>query len=57
MEKSELLKIIRANLREGKLHCKQAYEIAECHKIELKEIGRICNEENIKITGCQLGCF
>jgi alanyl-tRNA synthetase len=40
-----------------KLSCEKAFELAEKHGIELIEIGRICNQEGIKIAQCQLGCF
>jgi len=39
------------------LTCAEAFVIAEDHGAELAEIGRICNENNVKICGCQLGCF
>jgi len=40
-----------------KLTCAQAFELANKYKIEIIEIGRICNKHNIKIRKCQLGCF
>jgi len=45
--------------RDGKLAmgCVRAFEIHRRHGIPLREIGRICNENGIKISGCQLGCF
>jgi len=57
MEKEQILAIIRENLKEGKLYCEQAHEIAARHNIKLWEIGRVCDENKIKIKGCQLGCF
>jgi hypothetical protein len=57
MEKNELVKIIRGNLEEGKLHCGRAHAIAREYNVRLWEIGEACDEENIKIAGCQLGCF
>ncbi len=41
----------------GKLTCKKAIQLAEELNISTKEIGDICNAENIKIIHCQLGCF
>ena len=40
-----------------KLPCAAAFKIAEQFEVKLSEIGRICNEQNIKISNCQLGCF
>jgi LAO/AO transport system kinase len=57
MEKKELLTLIRENLEDGKLACDRAYKIAEEHDLKLWQIGKICDEEKIKIKGCQLGCF
>ncbi len=37
--------------------CACAFEIHRQHGIALKEIGRICNENGIRICECQLGCF
>lgn len=57
MEKNELLTVIRNSLEDGKLRCERAYRIAAEHDVKLWEIGKICEEEKIKIQGCQLGCF
>ncbi len=57
MEKSELVKIIRTNLEDGKLSCARAHAIAREHNVKLRQIGQACDEEKIKIIGCQLGCF
>ena len=40
-----------------KISCVEAFKIARKYKTEIIEIGRICNEHNIKIRKCQLGCF
>jgi hypothetical protein len=39
------------------LACKRAFDLASENDISLAEIGAYCNENNIKIVGCQLGCF
>jgi len=39
------------------ISCAKAFEIHHQHGVALGEIGRICNENGIKIRGCQLGCF
>ncbi|MHC4648276.1 MAG: hypothetical protein ACYTBJ_22680 [Planctomycetota bacterium] len=39
------------------LTCAEAFRLAERFDAGLNEIGRICNEQNIRISRCQLGCF
>ncbi|NLV25521.1 MAG: hypothetical protein GXY54_12170 [Deltaproteobacteria bacterium] len=48
-----------AEVTEGKsaLACATALKLAEQHQVSPQVIGRICNEHDIKIKGCQLGCF
>ena len=41
----------------NKLPCAEAFELAESYGAEVAEIGRICNQNNVKICKCQLGCF
>ncbi len=57
MEKAELKRIILDNLEDGKLSCGSAHRIAESYGVKLWEIGKVCDEEKIKIGGCELGCF
>jgi hypothetical protein len=40
-----------------RLTCAEAFELAEKFDAAVAEVGRICNENNIKICKCQLGCF
>ena len=40
-----------------KLKCIEAFEIARKFDAELSDVGRICNQNNIRICKCQLGCF
>jgi hypothetical protein len=51
--KEEVIKIAK----DGELSCPQAFGLAKSKGFDLKEIGQVCNELNIKIVGCQLGCF
>ena len=39
------------------LACARAFEIHRQHGIPLRDIGRICDENDIRIRACQLGCF
>ncbi len=61
MDRMELKQVILENstLTDDRyyLTCGAAHEIAEKLGISLGEIGKICNEDNIKIKACQLGCF
>ncbi len=40
-----------------KLQCSVAFGLSAEHEIDLQEIGRVCNENGIRICQCQLGCF
>lgn len=40
-----------------RLTCAEAFELAEEFDTAVAEVGRICDENNIKICKCQLGCF
>ena len=39
------------------LDCESALALAVEHGVAADEIGRICNEQKIKLHKCQLGCF
>ena len=40
-----------------KLSCQMAFDLAEKFSVSKKTLGQTCNDNNIKITNCQLGCF
>ena len=40
-----------------KLTCAEAFGLAKKYETEIIEIGRICNQHDIRICKCQLGCF
>jgi len=40
-----------------RLTCAEAFELAKNFETEIIEIGHICNQHNIRICKCQLGCF
>jgi hypothetical protein len=40
-----------------KLACVEAFDMAKTFNVKIVEVGRICNQNNIKICKCQLGCF
>jgi len=61
MDVEKIRALLRAAAREesGKLRlaCPLAFKLSAEHDIPLHEIGRICNEDGILISKCQLGCF
>jgi len=40
-----------------RLTCAAAFQLAKEFEAKIADIGRICNQNNIKICKCQLGCF
>lgn len=40
-----------------KLTCAEAFELARRFETEVIEVGRVCNQNNVRICKCQLGCF
>ncbi|UCF15147.1 MAG: hypothetical protein JSW59_17195 [Phycisphaerales bacterium] len=40
-----------------KLSCAEAFDLARKCDARVAEIGRICNDNKVKICKCQLGCF
>ena len=40
-----------------KISCAKAFGLAKKYEANVAEIGRICNNNNVKICKCQLGCF
>ena len=60
MDKKEELVDAVLRLADGNgktLKCADAFKLAASHGAELAEIGRICNQNKVKICNCQLGCF
>jgi hypothetical protein len=39
------------------LACAKAFKLAKEFETDVIEIGRLCNQHNIRICKCQLGCF
>ncbi|MCK4237393.1 MAG: hypothetical protein KAX38_09770 [Candidatus Krumholzibacteria bacterium] len=42
---------------EKRMPCAKAFVLAGEYSIPLREIGACCNQNDIKICRCQLGCF
>jgi hypothetical protein len=45
--------------RDGRktISCARAFEMHRQYNVSLADIGRICDENDIRICACQLGCF
>ncbi len=57
MNKEEVIKKILEVAVNGKISCTEAREIMEDHNVPYGQIGDICDEVEVKIYGCELGCF
>ena len=42
---------------EGKASCKALLALAEKLEVSPAQIGEACNEMNVRVSTCQLGCF
>lgn len=41
----------------NRLDCSAAHDISKTYNVSLAEIGQICEDHDIRIKNCQLGCF
>ncbi len=61
MNVEELGKIIEGAVVEvegkKKLACAKAFILAQEYQVKLMDIARYCNQNDIRISRCQLGCF
>ncbi|MCK5073850.1 MAG: hypothetical protein KAQ98_10520 [Bacteriovoracaceae bacterium] len=55
--KAELLKLSVEKKGKKFISCSNASKVAEQFNIEKTDVGRICNQENIKMEKCQFGFF
>ena len=56
-QQKEIEKLVRSAAKNNRILCSGALAIAKSLGISSREVGRIANELNIKISKCQLGCF
>jgi hypothetical protein len=40
-----------------RIECARALALAKKHGVKPRDIGDICNDQDVKIVNCQLGCF
>lgn len=52
-----VLSAVREAAQDGRITCAGAHVLAKELGVNLLVIGQACDELNIKIKGCQLGCF
>ena len=57
MTREKLVEAIQAASVNNRLTCEKAHALSAELKVPLQEIGALCNELNLKIAACQLGCF
>lgn len=57
MSRDALREAVKIAAREDRLTCAKAHELEKELGVTLQEIGAVCNELNIRIKACQLGCF
>jgi len=55
--KQQLIAAVTKASSDGRLTCEKAHELGKELHVPLKEIGVVCNELNIRIKDCALGCF
>jgi LAO/AO transport system kinase len=53
----QIVQKLREVATDGKITCTEALKLAEELKVDPSEIGKLCDEEKVKIVSCQLGCF
>ena len=56
-KKEKIASSLREKSDDGRIPCPVARKLAEELSVPYSEIGRVANELQIKITGCELGCF
>jgi|OpeIllAssembly_1097287.scaffolds.fasta_scaffold1512110_2 hypothetical protein len=57
VSKEQLIDAVKRTSVNGKLSCEQAHSLGKELDVPLRDIGAVCNELQLKITACQLGCF
>jgi len=57
MTDEELREAIQRQATDGRVSCKAMLELAQQSDTPSRQIGAICNEMDIKVSACQLGCF
>jgi hypothetical protein len=57
MDQENVKKEVEKAAHDGRLTCHEARALAEKLGVDYSEVGQACNELNLKIRACELGCF
>jgi len=57
MTEKELRQAILDEAADGRVACKALLELARRTATTPAKIGKLCDKMNVRIRGCQLGCF
>lgn len=55
--KDEIIAKVEEKAKDKQINCKTALDLANVLGVPPKAVGDVCNELNIRIQNCQLGCF
>jgi len=53
----DLLDAVKKTAKDNRLTCTSARKLAKELDVPVKKIGQVADHLNIKIAGCELGCF
>ena len=54
---TDIVEAVKARAVDGRIPCPVARKLAEDLGVEYKAVGDAANEAEVKIHGCELGCF
>lgn len=57
MDANKIEQILKEMGITTEIRCPEAFSIAEKYGISRADLGAYCTEHEVKIRGCQLGCF
>jgi hypothetical protein len=57
VDQENVKKEVEKAAHDGRLTCHEARALAEKLGVDYSEVGQACNELNLKIRACELGCF
>ena len=57
MTDEQLRRIIRKQAVNGKVNCREMLQLAKQVGLPANKIGKLCDQMNLRIAACQLGCF
>lgn len=57
VSKEKIIAAVTQASNDGRLTCEKAHALGKELDIPLQELGAVCNELNIRIKDCRLGCF